>query len=315
MTYTLFDETGTEETKSKEEAANNTALLLDKFSKVEINNVEKITPKDKEICEQLQEQYDELNAHQTKFLKIFDKMQKEEQGSAFNLKDNGNGNVYIENDYKQPWHKQIMFTPLYAIKSIKEKMITGRKGFIYQIKQHFETTYNLEIDLYRLEEEQGDIHYTDIVEFIIGQLDGISLTDSGIERMKSEFRNKIHRQSRVKVKGKRVLLTDYIWYDYYRDEPRLSYSSSSGAMSKLNLALSYFEQGVTHPLNIIQGYLPHEQGDQEVDTTTEYELFHTEKIKGVRFYKNRRVDLRFKDAETAKAFYDCMELFKLEADV
>jgi hypothetical protein len=78
-------------------------------------------------------------------------------------------------------------------------------------------------------------------------------------------------------------------------------------MEVLLRAFSYFESGnIDKLMKPLYAKIPF-RGYNEVDISKPYEL-NLEKIKGVKFYKNRRVDLIFSSAEYARQFFQVFDM-------
>ncbi len=275
--------------------------LISKICNTEVKN-SVIDSDDKEFCEKTQTEYEVLKKQLAFYFQQLSALQKQETNTVFSL-DTRHKSKHVDVDREADWHNQLMFTPLYGILAIDELKSKAKEKFISRIINHFEHKYNLRISGDQLRETEKEYTYTEIAEFIRSECNGLNFSETGIERLKESFRKKIGSKNRIWVRGFRIELYDFVWYNSYSSTLKLNYDDK--AVRSLVSAFSYFEHGSIEPINAYRNYLP----SDEVDTSREYELPLSEKIHSVRFYKNRKVLIKFSTEATAKEFY---ELFALD---
>lgn len=287
--------------------------ILDKFKKIEIKSTQKISNEDLAYCEKTQSQYEKAVEQINFYMKALQSLHDKDPNKLHEFYSYRNGVETIRTVRELEWNERHFFTPLYGIYNCKKYLTDLKKNFINKIKNYFESSYNLKLDLKSLDECEKEIHYTDIIELIIDCCGGISLNETGLENLKEEFRNRIYYQNRVKKKNNKISLDNYVYYRYY-SLPELRIDFDDKQLPALLKAMSFFETNNITVDPIIASGLPNPKGNYEetkVDVTKEYTLTGTNKVKSIRFFKNRRIDIKFNNSQDAEDFYNCFELYKL----
>ncbi len=285
--------------------------LIERFDKLKINPTDSISGKDRSFCENLQKEYDSLQRQLNKYVELFVKLNEEEKNNPYSLKSSEWREEYIELKDAPKWYERFMFTPLYPLQVCRKFLSEGRKRFIEEAGNYFERIYNLELNLDELIESEKPVCYQDVVEEIVRQVGEVSLNDSGIRNLINGFKNCVYYRNRVVIKSNKITIDNYVYYSYH-SLPSLKIDRTDKQVNALIMAMSHFESGGVSPLHIITDNMPGRSYSDEVDPTMEYIFYHAEKIRSIKFFKNRRVDIKFTTNEYARKFYEYFELNTLQ---
>lgn len=270
--------------------------ILERFEEVVIDNDSRISEDDRVFCINREQQFKEYVAVKNKGIAFIEHCLN---SNALLLEVDGNLDM-ITNCFNGD------------IQGIKDSITSEQGKFFRDIDSHFKTKYNLSFEsLNSVSYEAVDVNYSLLVDNIINQLEGMSLTEFGEDKLKADFRGGFYMRSQnPEVKGDKLVMYDYLYVkNQWEDEYHLEYDCKS-AINMLK-AISYFEQGSTHMLNYIRESLPLGYGK---NITVGSEVMFSdlcEKVKSYKIYKNSRVDIRFHSKELAQEFFNTMELHKV----
>lgn len=283
--------------------------FLDKFKAVEVTAINKITESDKKFCENEEKQAKEALKQVKEWHDFFVKKSEEDSNEYFFITGTnynyvgGSGIEKFENKYSDK-----MFTPLYDILHTRKLIEKIKSTFISRIERYFNSTYNLKLDISVSFFESKDISYMELVSSIVELLDGLSLTDTGIQLMKDEFMGTIYCKERYTLKGRTLSLNDYVRYESWNGV-KISYTERE-KQAKLRKAFIFFEKGeLQDGLSVIDFSRRDNEG---IDFTKEYFLGFS-KIESVRFYKNGKMTIKFFTSELAEQFEKMFNLHTIES--
>jgi hypothetical protein len=190
----------------------------------------------------------------------------------------------------------------------EEKEKEAKKSFIFHINHYFSQKYNLKdmdcSDLLRLE----NLHYNHIIEKLFAEFGDI--IKRGVSNLVDDFRRHFVRLPAYepkppKLSRNKINLYKRYWYDANFDHTEFYFESNNDGYRVFCRALLYFDTGdITAEKT---AHFPETSYKNLVDFSKTYEL-GLEKIEGVKFYKNGRVDLVFNSGEYAGEFFEMFGL-------
>lgn len=275
--------------------------LLSLFEEVEVKPEMLISDADRIFCEQTHEQYlklvDQLLAYKSG-IESLEKSLPKLNPATLNI---DRSRPFVESNYdeRENWTSDIAFTPVYAY----EYLIKAEKQAIDKFNEviilYFNSTYNLSFRTDR--DNKPCDSWVDLVSRIIAHAGG-SLVDAGIKNIKEAFKYQFcnKRVDRLPVLKGDTITFPYVWLlESYSDYMHFS-SSNVEALLK---SLTYFENQGTEIANFILRSFPTDYNDK-----MEYGAFRDahplcQKFKGFKYFKNKRLDLKFVSASAAQDFY------------
>lgn len=283
--------------------------FLDKFEAVKVTSINKISEGDLNYC--MDQELDakaaikQVEQWQQRFVEASEvDDNKYFYFTGVNTIYVGKGSVEdCENSYSNQ-----MFSPLFDILHTKRLIKNIKNTFISRIERYFNSNYGLKINLPIDYFEEKEISYNELVDLVIEEAGGLTLTELGVEIMKNEFNKTIYWKERYTVKGKTLSLNDYVRYDSW-DGSKINYTERE-KQAKLRKALTFFEIGEA------KDGLPqinfNDKRNEIIDFSKEYHL-SLNKIESVRFYKNGKLTIKFKSAELAEQFERMFNLHTIES--
>lgn len=292
--------------------------MLQVFDKIEVNNLDKISEDDRIFCENQQKSLYETLDQLKKWYDLFlPEVLKYKDSFRIKIKTNGEVEFHEPHD---PNHyqtipvnyKRFQFYPFETINKIVEKRRNAITKFGNAILHHFSETYgicepdcDIDYDSLSIDYEPNYITYVDLVLLNLG---GLGFREVAENELIESFHKTIHRYNKhdlPDIKGKTITFYDLLTLESnYRNGLRLSYESKRH-LHNFCKGLAFFGQGrLNGDWGIIWTF-----NEDNVDISDQYPLAIDDDLK---FFKNGRVDIRFKDAATAQHFYKTMKLAQLE---
>lgn len=235
---------------------------------------------------------------------------------AFISEKKPKGNEYADEEYK-------------ATINVPGIVYMMKKRFIAKLYYYFSRTYSIKLcdeateKRYGLYEERyylaerdkeneaklkNPLHYEDIVKDILAQTGGLSLEGMAIRQLKAEFAQKARPWARsgdrIKQQGATLSIDSFVHPETsYSGILRFSYTNEP-TLWLLYKILSYVELGRVEQTNWRFSHLPLADGKGYSDSHLDLSMYEIngEKVKGVRFYKNGKLSIKFDSAVTAAAF-------------
>lgn len=268
--------------------------LFDKFDKVVIKNTNtntntnlNLSSEDLDYCLKLQDEFNKMIDSLNHFQNIFEQFQQSNPAQKLCILDM---HTYCPDDD-------------FPLKK-KETKIT----FINLILRYFSNKYYLkDIDLSHLA-GKDNLDYSIIVNYILSEFG--DLVNYGIDHLKAQFKDKFAHSidfgHHPQLISNKIAVHHCIFYDSWSEIPHFNQNAVE-SMEILLRAFSYFDSGdIDKLMNPLREKIPF-RGYNKVDISRPYEL-NLEKIKGIKFYKNRRVDLIFNSAEYARQFFQLFDM-------
>lgn len=265
--------------------------ILESFDNVEIENKNRLCDEDLNFLEDLQEKFNNMREKFKLYIdfygnnKICDLEEKELKRSIYDLKS----------DF------------------IKEIVFPKCIGFINKVYNYFKKKYNVTLDFMshdtdyyldgrekRAEENlnwfMNELDYNLILDDIFEQLGGVSFEDKRINEAKEEVIKKCTgwNKSLLNVKGKNLTIDNYIYYSSWSGY-KIDYSNKDNLIPLLTL-VEEFNNTYLMTNELINVFKIYE------DVTGKIFDIKGEKIKGIKFFKNGKIQLVFNSGIEALQF-------------
>lgn len=271
--------------------------ILESFENVEIKNENRLCSEDLNFLEDLQEKFNNTKVGFKKYIKF-----------------------YRENKLYDLEKKEIKISCDSLEEYFVEKVVFREcEQFIYDIYNYFEKKYNLELETIDIDKDYSlrfrpeiaeknlnwfmeILNYNIILDNIFNQLEGVSFKERGIQEIKNNVveRTKGWNETRINIKGKNLNLKDYLYFDRWdidRGDYKIFYSNESYVKNLLKL-ISLYENGeIDNNLDEILKNIK-----QFKDVTGQIFKLSYEKVTGIKFYKNGKVQLIFNSGISALEF-------------
>lgn len=145
---------------------------------------------------------------------------------------------------------------------------------------------------------------------VISHLGGKSFHDTAVEELLSNFQKAVkpgyHTDFLPEVKGAKITFSNIIYWDTWQREWHNVSAIGSDDIKTFDAFMAGIGYAVTGSLNVshqsIIGF-----DSRNVDTSKEYSVTF-KGIEGIKFFKNRRIDIRFTNADSAKACFEKLGL-------
>lgn len=271
--------------------------ILESFENVEIKNENRLCSEDLNFLEDLQEKFNNAKAGFKKYIEFY------RENKLYNLKEK---EITISCDSLEE----------YFVENI---IFRECKCFISNIYSYFEKKYNLILERIKVDEDYSlqfrekeakqnlkwfmeTLDYNLILDDIFNQLEGVSFKERGIQEIKNNVieRTKGWNETRINIKGKNLNLKDYLYFDRWdidRGDYKIFYRNESHVKNLLKL-ISLYENGeIDNNLDEILKNIK-----QFKDVTGQIFKLSYEKVTGIKFYKNGKVQLIFNSGISALEF-------------
>lgn len=271
--------------------------ILESFENVEIKNENRLCEEDLNFLEDLQEKFNNAKAGFKKYIEFY------RENKLYNLKEK---EITISCDSLEE----------YFVENI---IFRECKCFISNIYSYFEKKYNLILERIKVDEDYSlqfrekeakqnlkwfmeTLDYNLILDDIFNQLEGVSFKERGIQEIKNNVieRTKGWNETRINIKGKNLNLKDYLYFDRWdidRGDYKIFYRNESHVKNLLKL-ISLYENGeIDNNLDEILKNIK-----QFKDATGQIFKLSYEKVTGIKFYKNGKVQLIFNSGISALEF-------------
>lgn len=285
--------------------------LLDKFDSVEIKNTLNIPQKDIDFCVLIDQQYkscvEKLSQWKTAISGLMENMEAPEFIKYAVQYEHGGKEVFKTSNHRNSDNENsfnyLQFSPLYSIAYIDTMVQKAKLNYIQKLKQYFGSTYNITLDFLDKTSIIEDPDYNSIVKTILDEIGTTDLTSIGIENFKAAFRNKIYSQENILIKPFKIQIVDFLYLENYSwSTPKFRYD---GKQTDLGSAFAFFDKE-----DLKASFVNNFNGD--VDFSEPYPVIGNSKVESVKFYKNRKVDIKFYHKDGPQEFYDFYELHKIK---
>lgn len=298
--------------------AGDKADLLSGILGVEIRNEEKITAQDRLYCEKQQEQLYKSLEQIDRWYGIFTKeAEKYRESHKISYKENGEIS-YTEKLYPDDSnYSHHEFRPFKSINILASANHSVNQNFASRIIGYFNRTYNVSVPVPEIDGDTLKMgfrpQYMTHVDTVIEHLGGRSFRKTAEEELIKRFHQlvKPHRWSKVKpeLKGDKISFPNIVVFDsFYYDYNRTNHVHYNyhGNISTLCEGIAFGsddvlcgDKGMVMRLN-----------QDNVDISGWYDLTTTNAT-GMKFFRNGRIDVRFKDREAASLCFNRLRLDEL----
>lgn len=295
--------------------------LLSAIYRVEVRNEEKISATDRAFCEQQQtalyetlEQIERCHA-----------LLRTEAGrycDLYNISDMPNGRLVAlercKNDDAIPTDYRIAACRIFdTIETFVKLYHDVNEIFAARIVRYFNETYNVSVPIPNVDAETLMLGtrpvYTTYVDRVIEHLGGRSFRDTAEEEILERFLNLVRpgrwAKSKPEVKGCKITFPNIVSYDDFYIKWDRCYHMAYGNHSKFDTFCEGIIFGADNRLNGSRESVIGLNTD-DVDLTRWYDTA-TESGIQLQFFKNGRIDVKFKDAATAEASFRRLRLQEL----
>lgn len=277
--------------------------LVGKFGNFEVKQTDRISQEDKAHLERWKEKYERaLCIHKA----VYDVYRNE-------------WNNYTEEDLEEFQYSGVLIGDYGTLKKIDSL----QNEFVKHIFSYFERKYkvslennfpksDLESKYYRYNSKKempkelvfDFIDYHTVVDKIIDQLGGMSFQDKAIKEVKDKLKekcyNSYHDTWNIKVKGNVISYTGYGYVDNYWSRDKYEVHSPDFIRTFME-AISVEQYGESkHIIGIdcLYNYSVYISEDELKNGIVPIGV----KVERIKFFKNGRIDIKFKEAEQARQF-------------
>lgn len=282
--------------------------LLAQVDAVVIDNTERISEKDKEYCELVQNHcHKALSQLQDALREMMAKSEPYIQSGTVKIKfEDTYDHSYYEYDIKDVQKKYMLkhYVPCMQEKTIRKLFTETCRMFATDIIGYFNNRYGINMrdsEMYRNVPGINDFDpafrpkYQDIVDMVIAHLGGRTFAQTMEDEVYANAL-KDYEKNNMSVKGAAISIEHYAHSCMFRTD--LSYETCR-SIERLSDAISLFFAGVRSNLSIselLQTCRDPKQG--ETYGCAIPEILH------FRFYKNDKMEIRFRNASDAQKFYE-----------
>ena len=291
--------------------------LLSGILSVQVRNEDKITEQDRLYCQRQQDLLYETLDRIDRWYAIF-KEEAERYRGEKNFKYEDNGKVSIRNyhfnysgkdDYS---HNE--FKPFDLLNELVDSNYNANSNFADRIISYFNKTYNVAVPVPAVDEKTLRMGFRPVyqtyVDAVIEHLGGKSFRETAEEELLARFLKTVRPSCWSKVKPElkkdKITFPEIIRFDefsmQYSQKNRISYNYG-GKLETLCAGIAY---GADDTLNGDSKMIIHFD-DNDVSVSGWYDLTLTN-AEQIKFYKNGRIDIRFKDSQTAGNCYRRLRL-------
>jgi hypothetical protein len=278
---------------------------IDRIEAADVEALPLLNEADTFQCEEYQYDYDRVRNHLFAALDAFEKRQERNPMPSKIEYDERDKEYIVKAHQDRKDFYNFCYDPAEDIAKARNKILALNQYFIKQVEKYFNAKYNLTVSFDK-EVKDDKLSYKSFVEQVFAQCDGFSLEERGIANLKEEFRN--HSPREINLKNDKVQFNSFVNYDSW-SENSIDYRCRDKMLS-LASAFTYFETGVyDKPANMFANNIPGaDYKSDKIEIGTDYEFPLQDKVVSIRFFKNRRLDIKFIDRDTAREFCECFNL-------
>lgn len=291
--------------------------LLTGILNVQVRNEDKITEQDRQYCQLQQDQLYRTLDRIDRWYDIF-KEEAERYREIKSFKYENNGKVSIRNFYfnnsGEDDYTHNEFKPFDLINELADNNCNANANFASRIISYFNRTYNVDVPIPVIDEKAMRMGFRPVyqtyVDMVIEHLGGKSFRETAEEELLARFLKTVQpaRWSKVKpeLKKDKITFPDIVSWDSIHLEYHREYEFSYDCGRKVDIFCEGIAYGADDVINGSSGMVIG-LDRRDVDITEWYNLTlsNAEQIK---FYKNGRIDVRFKDSQAAENCYRRLRL-------
>ena len=296
--------------------AGNAPDLLQGILSVQVRNEDKITEQDRVYCQTQQnllyKTLDQIDRWYAVFKEEAEQYQAERK---FHYEENGKVSMRdfytYHNDREDYSHNE--FKPFDLINDLVDKNRIANANFANRIISYFNRTYKVSVPEYKIDEKALPMGFRPVydtyVDVVIEHLGGKSFRETAVEELLARFLNTVRPSCWSKVKPElkkdkitfpEILRFDEFYQSYNRNQIDYNYRG------KIETFCEGIAFGADDTIHGSSGMIIH-FNDNDVSVTDWYDLTTTN-AEQIRFYKNGRIDVRFKDSAAAESCFKRLRL-------
>ena len=297
--------------------AGNAPDLLSGILSVQMRNEDKITEQDRIYCQNQQDllykTLDQIDHWYAIFKEDAEQYQEERK---FHYEDNGKVSMrdfYSYHNGKEDYsHNE--FKPFDLINDLVDKNHNANANFANRIVSYFNKTYNVQVPVPGIDGKTLRMGFRPVyetyVDTVIEHLGGKSFRETAEEELLSRFLKVVQPSCWSKVKPElkkdkitfpEILRFDEFYLSYNRNQIHYSYR---GNIETFCEGIAFGADDSIHGSSgMVLGL-----NEEDIDVSRWYDLTTTN-AEQIRFYKNGRIDIRFKDSAAAE---NCFKRLRLD---
>ena len=299
----------------------NTPDLLSGILNLQVRNEEKITEQDRIYCQHQQNLLYKTLDQIDRWYALF-KEEAEQYKDKFKFKYEKNGKSTFQNyqayhHYDGEDYSHNEFLPFDIINDLVDKNHNANANFVNRIISYFNKTYNVSVPVPNIDEKTLHMGFRPVyetyVDMVIEHLGGKSFRETAVEELLARFLSTVRPSCWSKVKPElkkdkitfpEILRFDEFYQSYNRNQIDYNYRG------KIETFCEGIAFGADDTIHGSSGMIRDFQGDN-VSVSDWYDLTttHAEQIK---FYKNGRIDVKFKDSVAAQRGFDRLRLGEIK---
>ncbi|MCM1331554.1 MAG: hypothetical protein NC248_02980 [Bacteroides sp.] len=296
--------------------AGNVPDLLSGILSIEVRNEDKITEQDRQYCQEQQDMLYKTLDQIDRWYAIFkEEAERYREERDFSYDDNGKISMrdfYSLGNRKDDYsHNE--FKPFDVLNAMVDKHHNAHSNFANRIIAYFNRTYNVSVPEQRIDEKTLRIGsrpvYGTYVDVVIEHLGGKSFRETAVEELLARVSRVVKPSCWSKVKPElkkdkivfpEILRFDDFYLQYNRCQ--ISYNYGEG-LETLCAGIAYGADDILcgNTKMIIRF------NDNDVSVSDWYDLTTTN-AEQIKFYKNGRIDVRFKDNAAAESCFKRLRL-------
>ena len=296
--------------------AGNAPDLLSGILSVQVRNEDKITEQDRIYCQNQQDLLYKTLDRIDRWYAIFKEEAEQYQAERkFHYEENGKVSMrdfYTYHNGKEDYsHNE--FKPFDLINDLVDKNHNANANFSSRIISYFNKTYNVSVPVPGIDKDTLPMGFRPVyetyVDSVIEHLGGKSFRETAVEELLVRFLNTVRPSCWSKVKPElkkdkiifpEILRFDEFYQSYNRNQIDYNYRG------KIETFCEGIAFGADDTIHGSSGMISGFQGDN-VDISDWYDLTTTN-AEQIRFYKNGRIDVRFKDSAAAESCFKRLRL-------
>lgn len=293
-----------------------TTDLLSGILNVQVRNEDKITEQDRLYCQTQQELLYKTLDQIDRWYAIFkEDAEQYQQERKFHYEDNGKvsmRNFYsFHNDRDDYSHNE--FKPFDLINDLVDKNHNANANFASRIISYFNKTYNVQVPVPNIDGKTLRMGFRPVyetyVDAVIEHLGGKSFRETAEEELLSRFLKTVKPSCWSKVKPElkkdkiifpEILRFDEFYLSYNRNQIHYNYKDKIETFCE---GIAFGADDTIHGSSRMIVRLD----ENDVDVSGWYDLTTTN-AEQIRFYKNGRIDVRFKDSAVAESCFKRLRL-------
>lgn len=307
-------------TKRYDNAGGNTIDLLSSIYKIEIRNEEKISDADRIFCENQQNTLYRSLDKIDRWYGIFVE-EAAQYKDSYKISYEPNGRIKFHESYNNRYDTvevdftKYEFKPFETINKLVEENHKAVTTFAKSIVAYFNRNYEVSVPYPDIDEKTLPMGfrplYQSYVDLVIEHLGGKSFRDTAEEELINRFLNAVkpNRWSKVKpeLKKDKIIFPDVISFDSFWDDRNKMHYNYRNELENLCEGIAFgADNSLQGSSSMIIWF-----NDNDVDISKPYTLTTTG-AEEMKFFKNGRIDVRFKDAKTAEACFYKLKLDTIE---